>query len=171
MTIGIDIDDTITETTLKANEYLKEFDEDFKEDYHKHPKYEEFMALYRKKIMQNVSLAKHVKEAFDFFDSNGYKIIIITYRPETYAPDVNNITIEFFKKHGLKYEKLINTYDKGIAAKENKVDIFIDDKIVHLDDVNQYGIECIRFSNKNDSKYKTFSNWYDIIEYVKSRKD
>lgn len=169
MIIGIDMDDTIVETTLTANEYLKDFDADFKEDYHKHPRYEEFMALYRKKIMQNAPLTKHVKEAFDFFNKNGYKVIIITYRPDTYVPDVNDVTIDFFKKHNLKYEKLINTYDKGIAAKENNVDIFIDDKTIHLDDVSEYGIECLRYSRVYDSKYKTFSDWRDIIAYLKTR--
>jgi len=171
MIVGIDIDDTITKTTENANKLLKEYDANFQEDYHKHPKYEEYMALYRREIIISSPLMDNIKEAFDYLHKNGHKIIIITYRPDKYVPDINEITIEYFKKHGLKYDKLINTYEKGIAAKENHVDLFIDDKEKHLDDVNKYGIECIRFTKEKESKYKTFSNWLDIIKYIKNRKE
>ena len=60
--------------------------------------------------------------------------------------------------------------DKSTLAKENNIDIFIDDKENVLDKIaSSSNIECIRFTSDKNSKYKTFNNWYDIIEYIKTK--
>lgn len=173
MIIGIDIDDTITETTKNANKYARIFDPNLNDDYHtfSKEKYEEFRHLYQREISRTNPLKEGVKEAFEYFDKHNIKVIIITTRDKYYANDIDEISINHLKNNGLKFSKFINTTTKGIEAYKNKVDLFIDDKEKNLDDVKSYGIECIRFSTKNDSKYKTFSDWSDIIKYITDRKD
>lgn len=173
MVIGIDIDSTITSTGKKTRECLKKFAPEY-DDYHKLPdaKRKEFLDLYEGFIHETCELKDGVKEAFDYFNKSGYKIIIITARDYKHCPNQEEITKEYFSSHNLKYDRIIfNQTNKGKCAYLNNVSIFFDDKEENLDEINSYGIECIRFTTKNDSKYKTFSNWYDIIEYVKSRKD
>lgn len=173
-TIGIDIDDTITETTITGNKYVKIFNSSYK-DYHDLPedKYYQFLNLYLSEIIMNNTLKSGVKEAFEFLHKNNYKIIIITARNNIYTPNAKELTIKFFEQQGLKYDKIIfddlKTEDKGIPAKENNVDIFIDDKEEVLDKVASVGIKCIRFANTKNSKYQTFNSWLEIIEYLKTK--
>jgi len=173
MVLGIDIDNTITKTGKKARECLKLFAPEY-DDYHQLPAQQlnEFLDLYEACIHETCELKEGVVEAFDYFNNNGYKIIIITARDNEHVPNQQEITKNYFAKHNLKYDKIIfNQKNKGKCALDNRVNIFFDDKEENLDEIGSYGIECIRFTTKNDSKYKTFSNWYDIIEYIKSRKD
>ncbi len=173
-TIGIDIDDTITETTLTGNKYLNKFDSSYN-NYHDLPKekYYEFLNLFLADITKNNTLKPDVLEAFDFLHKNDYKIVIITARNNLYVPKIKELTIDFLKNKNLKYDKIIfddfKIENKGIQAKENNVDIFIDDKEEVLDKVACEGIECLRFTSAKNSKYKAFDNWKSIIEYLKTK--
>ncbi|MCI9281171.1 MAG: hypothetical protein HFI49_02800 [Bacilli bacterium] len=175
MILGIDIDDTITETTLTANKYITLFDNSYK-DYHdlSQNKYFDFLNLYLQDIVKNNILKEGVKEAFEFFKNKGYKIIFITARNDIHAPNIKKLTKEFLDKNNIYHDKLIYEEvghgDKSALAKENSIDIFIDDKEDVLDKIaSSSKIECIRFTNDKKSKYKTFNNWYDIIEYIKTK--
>ncbi len=175
MNIGIDIDDTITETTFVGNKYVTKFDSNY-QNYHDLPqnKYFEFLKLYLQDIVKNNIIKDGVKEAFEFFKNRDYKIIFITARNDIHAPNVKKLTKEFLAKNNIYYDKLIfddsNTGDKSKLAKENNIDIFIDDREGVLDKIaSTSNIECIRFTNDKKSKYKTFNNWYDIIEYIKTK--
>lgn len=175
MVLGIDIDDTITETTITGNKYLLKYDNSY-QSYHDLPqnKYFEFLNLYLQDIVKNNILKDGVKEAFAYFKSIGCKIIIITARNDIHTPNVKKLTKEFLDKNAIKYDELVfddlNAGDKSKLAIENNIDIFIDDKEIVLDKIAACSnIECIRFTKDKGSKYKTFSNWYDIIEYIKTK--
>lgn len=173
MIIGIDIDSTITNTGAKTKECLKAFAPEF-DDYHKLPKnkYEEFLDKYEGYIHKTCNLKPGVSEAFKYFKESGYKIIIITARNTTHCKNQKDITINYFKYHNLQYDKIIfDMSKKGVCAYENNVSIFIDDREENLDDVSQYGIECLHFSSDTHSKYKTFTDWRDIAEYIKTKKE
>lgn len=170
MTIGIDIDDTITKTSEIAALNLKKFDSNYS-DYHDLPKerYEEFMRLYQADGLKNVELMEGVKEAFDYFKTKGYKIIIITARNNKYDDTIKDITIDYLKRHSLEYDKIVfDKESKGKIAKKEGVDIFIDDKVSVLDEVASYNIKTINISKVNGNKHKTFSNWSDIIKYIET---
>lgn len=175
MVLGIDIDDTITETTLVSNKYLAKFDKNY-QDYHdlSQEKHFEFINLYLSDITKNNILKDGVKEAFDYFKSMGCKIIIITARNDYYTPNVKKLTKEFLDNNYIPYDKIVfddvAIGDKSGYAKKEKIDIFIDDKETVLDRIKEVNphIECLRFT-KDKSKYKTFDNWIDIIEYIKTK--
>lgn len=171
MIIGIDLDDTIVKTSLEALKRLKEYAPNYNNHRDLPPnKYKEFMTKYVEVIMENEELFDGVKEAFDYLNSKGYKVIFITARNNTFSENIMDITTKYLKKNGFKYDSIVfNQNKKGSTAKENNVDIFIDDKEEVLEEVSRYGIECIRFTNKMDSKFKTFNNWDQIIEYLKSK--
>lgn len=174
-TIGIDIDNTITETTKVANYYLSKFTQEYS-DYHELPReeYQKFLSKYLREIVKNNILKEGVKEAFEFLKKQGFRIVIITARNNLYEPLVIENTLKFLAQNSLKYDKILfdelNIGDKANQARDEKVDIFIDDKETVLDSLAKIGIECIRFSDRK-SKYKTFNNWSDIIEYIVLRKE
>ncbi|MDE5538959.1 MAG: hypothetical protein K2J20_00545 [Bacilli bacterium] len=171
MVIGIDIDSTITSTGKKTRECLQEFAPGY-EDYHLLPEeqYKQFLDLYEEYIHINCELKSGVQEAFAYFKECGYKIVIITARDTKHCPNQFAITTDYFKRHNLHYDEIIfECEEKGQTASSHHVNLFIDDKEANLDDISAYGIECFRFGAAKDSKYKTFTNWYDIIEYLKDR--
>lgn len=170
MVIGIDIDDTITETTKNIKKYLAEFAPGYL-DYHDLPlkRYEEFMRRYVDIIMETDSLRSGVKEFFDYCYSKKYKIIIITARNKRYTNHSFEITEEYLKKNDLKYDKIIfEQTEKGSAAFLNHVELFIDDREEVLDGIHSYGIECIRFTNSK-SKYLTFYDWKEVLKFLKKK--
>ena len=93
MVIGIDIDDTITETTLSALEHLAKYNCKVL-DHHNlsNNDYDEFMELYIKSIMKIANLKVGVRDAFKYLNNSGYKIIIITARNNKYSSEVLRIT-------------------------------------------------------------------------------
>jgi len=109
MTIGIDIDDTITDTTLNANKYVRIYEPNLKNDYHtlSKEKYEDFRMQYQREISRTNPLKEGVKEAFDYFSSHSIKIIIITTRDKHYASDIDEISINHLNSNGLKFAKFI----------------------------------------------------------------
>lgn len=179
MVIGIDIDNTITNTYLTTQKYLSIYDNTYT-DWHNLPEERktEFLNLYIENIMTECSLKDYVKEALEYFKQNNYKIILITARNNKYSPKVKTITTNYLAKYNLPYDKIIfddeEQENKGLSANQEHVSLFIDDKETNLDNIAKYNIECLLFDNQkhpqNCSKYKTFSNWRDIIEYIK-RKD
>ncbi|MCM1053653.1 MAG: hypothetical protein NC483_06755 [Ruminococcus sp.] len=172
--IGIDIDDTITKTSEVGNKYLAKYNSNY-HDYHElsQEQYRDFVNLYLKDIVENNILKEDVVESFKALKEMGYEIVIITARSDIYTPGVKAASKEFLNKNNIKYDKLVfddlDLKDKRKYALENNVEIFIDDKEEVLDSLASVGIECIRITEDKTSKYKTFSNWRDIIEYIKRR--
>ena len=178
MIIGIDIDNTITNSFEASIKYLKAFDSNY-DDWHKLPKdrKDQFLKLYIDNIMEEATLKEGVNEAFKYLKEHNYKIILITARNNKHSLNTKDITLKYLEEHHVIYDKIIfddnETNDKGAIAKKEKVNLFIDDKDINLDSVSKYGIECLKFTYQNDleknNKYKTFTSWYDIIEYIKRK--
>lgn len=171
MIIGVDIDNTIACTTYQGNVYVKEMFPDCN-DYHdlKEEDYLRFIKKYAGKIRSEEPLMDGVKEAFRYFEENNFKVIFITARNNSFCNKTMDITKEYLKKHGLKYDKIIFDKDKkGSIAKENNIELFIDDREDNLEDISKYGIECIRITSDLNSKFKTFNNWYQILDYIKGK--
>ncbi|MDD4705955.1 MAG: hypothetical protein PHS24_01905 [Bacilli bacterium] len=174
MKIGIDIDDTITDTKKSTIEYLMNYNLNLNEysgDLNDKKTFD-FLIKHIEDIQTNVSLKPGVKEAFTELKKMSYEIIIITARGGELDYDHEKVTKDYFAKHNLPYDKIyFGNYPKGDIALKEKINIFIDDRIYNLDDVSQYGIECLHFvSDMNiKSPYKKFDNWDDIILYLKNR--
>jgi len=173
MIIGIDIDETITDTksiTLKyINQYAPELKgilyEDFSEDAQA-----DFWQKYIGMIQSENEFMPGVKEAFDYLKSEGYEIVIITARGHHIDYDAEGITEALFKKYDVPYDKIIyRTKPKGTVANQMKVKLFIDDREVNLLSAAAYGIQCVRFVERYDetSKFRQFTNWSDLLLYLK----
>lgn len=172
--IGIDIDDTITDTRKSTIEYLNMYNLDLNEysgDLNDKKTFD-FLIKHIEDIQANANLKPGVKETFAELKKMGYEIIIITARGGELDYNHEKITKDYFAKHDLPYDKMyFGNYPKGDIALKEKIDVFIDDRIYNLDDVSQHGIECLHFVNDMNiiTPYKKFDNWDDIILYLKNR--
>ncbi len=167
MILGIDIDDTITNTSIVVNKY-------FKQEYPEYPnrhllpkkEYKKFLKKYIKIMRDEYELKEGVKEAWEYFKNNYFKIIIITARSNKY--DKNNIknTLAFLKNYGLFYDKIyFRETKKGKKAYKEHVDLFIDDKESVLDNISLYGITGVCMGKSNN--YQSFDNWDQLLKYIK----
>ena len=167
MILGIDIDDTITNTSKVVNKYLHEAYPNCR-NYHLLSKkeYKQFLKKYIKLMRDEYELKEGVKEAWEYFKNNNFKIIIITARNNRFDRENIKNTIAFLNKNGLFYDKIyFRQVKKGKKAYKEHVDLFIDDKEKVLDGVSSYNIRCICMGDS--LKYKCFSNWFQIIDFIK----
>lgn len=171
MTIGIDLDDTLIETTKTGNKYLKKFITDNSiTDYHDLSKneYLKFYKIYLYDIQREAPLKKDALNILKYLHSKNIKIIFITARGTLGFKDSIPITLEFLKKHNVIYDKIIfKKNHKAPSATKEKVDLFIDDKEWVLDEIKCVGIKTLRFmSSFEKSNHDQVSSWQEVKKYI-----
>lgn len=184
MKIGIDIDDTMTNTFdylmpyisdfFKVNiDYLKSNNISYSTFPEKMKKRElEFAKKYYDKVIPNTPFKAGVSDYISKIKSLGNEIIIITARDKTLYTDDYKTTIEELKNNDIFYDKLICNFDKSKVCKEEKIDLFIDDSISNCNKVEQLGIKTILFNSKSNINIKTnlhrVNSWDELYEIIKN---
>lgn len=173
MVIGIDIDETITNTHEAAEKYILKYapeliDEDYCEI--KSDKMQKFLDTHITDIQSNLTLKKGVKEAIDRLVSHGCKIVIITARGYNLDYDYQMLSEKVLKENDIHYDEIYyKQHDKGSMAAKAKVDYFIDDKERVLDEVSSFNIKTIYYvpdKSKVTSKHLVFDDWQEIADYI-----
>ena len=184
MKIGIDIDDTITNTweylipiySQKFNipiEKMKTLPPYYNgiKDLISLEEYFKFMSDLED-YMKQVPLKENVKEILTKLKEEGNTIIFITARGKAYN-NPYDMTKEYLDKFSIPYDKLIvNAWEKGKICKEEKIDLFIDDNIKNCKDASLNGIKVLMMEaifNKNNQEFIHMKDWNQIYEYIKNR--
>lgn len=186
MRIGIDIDDTVCSTNemilVEADKYDKEVlggtGIKNKEAY----EFTEMMGwdkdgkgkFFKDRLEYIMSISEVKEGAVDIINKlydEGNEIYFITYRKDKYITDPYLLSKNWLDKQGFKYHKLIaNSGDKGIVCYNNKIDLFIDDSVIHCADVSAYNIKSLLFTtmyNKDNNEFKRVNNWKEIYNLIK----
>ena len=186
MVIGIDMDDTICSTNEKiiveADKYDKEvlggtgikdinayeftqmmgWEKDMKG---------KFFADRLEYIMDNAEIKPSAKDVINKLHDEGNKIIIISFRKGKYIKDPYNLTVNWLNRYGVKYDKVfVDTGEKTDDCIENGVNLFIDDKESHCEDVSGAGIDVLLFTNlynHDEKRFKRVDNWDEVYSYIK----
>ena len=186
MVIGIDIDDTICSTNeriiIEADKYDKEIlggtgIKDKKEyEFTKMMGWEpemkgKFFQDRLEYIMDNAEVKDDAKEVINRLHDEGNKIIFISFRKGKYINEPYTLTKNYLDRNGIKYDKIyVDTGSKVDECINENVDLFIDDKESHCEDVSNAGIPVILFTNAynhNENRFIRFDNWKDIYKYIK----
>lgn len=184
MRIALDIDNVTTDTiksTYKVvnkckykNELLQRIDKivnaNLDDEYTKH-----FYEKHALEVFSDASLKEGTKEYIEKLKSDGHTIIFITSRGDQneYYIGTEKITIDFFKKHKIPYDKIIfNTTKKEIACKNENIDILLDDNVTFCKNVNDVGIKTIIFNTKENKNIDAgnimrVNSWKEFYEYIK----
>ncbi len=186
MKIGIDIDDTMTDTFDYLMPYIAEFfnvDIKYLKDnnisYSNLPKKMkerelEFAKKYYDKVIPSTPFKPKVAEYIDKIKELGHEIIVITARDKTLYTDEYKTTIEELKNNNIHYDKLICDFDKAKVCKFEKIDLFIDDSIANCSKVNELGIETILFNSKinigDRNSFYRVNEWKEIYEKIKEKR-
>ncbi len=194
MNFGIDIDDTISNTFETFLPYMKKFVEDdlnrtldlnlkSKTDYYdlinkynlSTQETQKFWEDYYVSILENVIPKKSSVEIINKIKENGNKVILITARIDDGIVDVRTITKKWLEANNIKYDKLIiNSHNKLEIAKNENIDVFLDDSIRNCEMVSSGNIDTYMFVTANNEYYendkivkvKTWDEFYENIKEV-----
>ena len=186
MIIGIDIDDTITDSwecliphysrLFNVPEEVlhksKPYYESIKDKVPSTKEYYKMMIPVYDEVSPNVNLLPGVKETIDALYDLGCKVIFITSRGTDHTDSYGD-SVRYLDKYHIKYEKVIvGAQDKGEICEREHVSLFIDDSYVHCVEAADRGIPVLMhetYYNKEYTDITHFSDWHYVYEYVKAR--
>jgi len=187
MTLGIDIDDVITNTSELIVDYAKKHFNSTDIDLINNilhasnidDKLVDFYDKYLLEMQKIYTLKENVKEVIDRLILKGHKIVIITARGNNQPHailgelDQKTGTIEYLSKHQINYNKIIfRARDKKEAAIKNEIDVLIDDSVFILENLKGSNVRPVLFtsiSNKNiEANFDRVSNWLELEQYLEN---
>lgn len=193
MNIGIDIDDTISETFETLLPYSQKYTvEDLKRESKIELKADlsnhfyivymngwneqeaiEFWEKYYAEILRSLNIKKFAAEVINTLRKDGHKIYFITARWDMKKDNVEEITKKWLKENNVEYDGLfLNASDKLTLAKENNIDIFIDDSFKNCKSIADntkakvYMMTSRVNGNLNDDKIKRVFSWPEIYDLI-----
>ena len=183
MVIGVDLDDTITNSFedlmpffaeyfgldlnyCKENNYsYNNFPEELKDKKNEFVKY-----LQERKLLNKISVKENAIQVLKGLHELGCRIIIITSRNDSILPNAFLETKSFLEQNGITYDALYCEHDKHKILLAEGVEMFIDDSIKGLI-YNKYVCKYhLLFSSvlnqKEESEFSRVSSWIEIREIV-----
>ncbi len=191
MKIGIDIDNTITDTVPILKEYCKMYNEETlnrnepinRKGFATYNLYNwtkeedmDFCLKYLEEIVLQAKVKQNAKEVIKKLKEEGNIIYIITARKKPDFNDPYGLTEKFLKDNEIVYNKLfVGKTDKKTFCLENKIDIMIDDEPQNINAVSEI-IPVIAFREmynegcEGDNIIKV-DNWNEIYNIINKRKE
>ena len=178
MKIGIDIDDVITNTSEKIEEYVvkdinrQKLQEHMKEIMKGNPSEPEVISFCMEnylRVFEKVKPKDNASKVIQNLLDKGNEIYLITARGENleFFRGSEKVTKKFLEDNNIKYTKIIfNAVNKAQLCVDNQIDIMIDDSVEHCEDIKNVGIKSIVFTsnvNKNTSTtVERVNNWLEL---------
>ena len=193
MNIGIDIDDTISDTFETLLAYSQKYTiEDLKRESNinmngdftnniyiqsangwSEKEGKNFWNKYYGDILKEVNIKKFASEVINKLKENGNNIYLITARWDIPNNDTKQITEDWLNNNNVMYDKLfMNASDKLKLVNENNIDIFIDDSYNNCKDVAEntnskvYMMTSMANKNLEDKKIKRVFSWPEIDDLI-----
>jgi len=192
MNIGIDIDDTISNTFETFLPYMKKFVEQdlnrkldlnlsSRTDYYNvvekyaisEAEARMFWEKYYVEILENVKPKDDSVEVINTLKNKGNKIFLITARFDDGIVDVRAITEKWLEVNNINYDKLIiNSHNKLEIAQKENIELFVDDSIRNCEMISSGKIKTYMFSTVNNDYYKNeniekVTSWNEFYENIK----
>jgi len=168
MRIGIDIDDTLVNTSESFDKVIKKYNLNFTKKYHDEWTKEEckfIFSNYLEEILFNAKIKSDAKDVLKYLKSKGNELIIITARSNNYCNSIEEETLNFINKEKLEIDQIyFNQNKKSDLAKILKIDLMIDDNYYVYNNMKKDGIECILFGDK-------IKTWKDVLEYIEKKEE
>lgn len=198
MNIGIDIDDTIVDTTRQMLKYADIYNKEtfavevikkelgnFKNTYSLKKIYgwneeikRDFYKKYYKKILEECTLKDSVAEVLTALKNEGNNIYFITARFEN--NDICNsydITKNMLDKNNIPYNEIIvGAHEKLEYAKKYNIDVFVEDNLDTCVKLKENGIEAILMTSELNFKVDTgnierVDNWFEAYLKINAYKN
>lgn len=196
MNIGIDIDDTISETFETLLPYSQKYTiEDLKkelkiyikDEYANHfyivymngwneEEAKGFWDKYYEEILRKVNIKQFAAESINKLKQEGHKIYLITARWDMPNDDIQGITKKWLIENNIEYDELIiNASDKLQLIKEKNIDVFIDDSfnncksIAENSNTKVYMMTSRVNGSFNHEKITRVYSWPEVYSLIKNK--
>ena len=182
MNIGIDIDDTLTDSfdyfmpfvaeyfhvtihELKSrNISYGNFPEEWKKDEL------DFCRTYYDRVAANTPFKPDAAWAVQKLRELGHRIIIITARTAAFYTDPYQTTKKELSNGHIVYDKLLCTLDKAEACLQENISLLIDDSPTNCFAVNKEGVSALLFTSKANqavtTTLKRVSDWKEVVAII-----
>ena len=194
MNIGIDIDDTISETFETLLPYAQKYtiedlkikseinmNQDFLDHFYivkmngwKEQEAISFWNKYYGEILKKVNIKKFAAEVINKLKQEGNKIYFITARWDMPNDNIQEITKQWLKKNNVEYDELIiNASDKLQLIKEKNIDVFIDDSFKNCKNIAENSNTKVYMMTSrvngtfNHEKITRVYSWPEIYSLIK----
>lgn len=189
MRIGIDIDNTITDTLPILKQYCKKYnDEVIKRNLPMNEKgfaagnlydwtdeeRQDFFDNILPEVLSKAETKENAKEVIEKLKKEGNTIYIITARTKIKEP--YKLTKEMLEKYEIYYDELIIQKDKKQCCIDNDIDILLDDEPQNINSVSEiipvivfeaiHNEEC---NGNNIIKVKTWEESYEVIKEIEKK--
>lgn len=166
MRIGIDVDETLTDTALSFDEVIKNNNVNFTKKYWDNWSKEEaeyILSNFCEEIIDGAKLKEGAKEVVQKLKKEGHELFIITARSNHYSKNIEAITHTLMKENNLEFDGYyFNQNKKSNLAKKLKIDLMIDDNINVYNNMKRENIDCILFGNK-------IKTWDEVLKYIERK--
>lgn len=177
MRIGIDLDDTVCNTTKLINDFAKAYAYDKNitvEDLFMNPnEVQEFYKVYLREILEEDSVKRDFVEVYPKLRENN-ELFIITARSNDFMEelfDMDTLTEAWLKRNDITYDGIFfNVYaeQKAMVCLKNNIDVLIDDDIKNYDALTKHGIKVILFDDRR--RYPNVGlraeSWHEVLEIL-----
>ena len=122
-------------------------------------------------IMDNAEIKPNAKNVINKLHDEGNKIIFITFRKGKYIKNPYELTKNWLDRNGVHYDKIYaDTGSKVDECIAEKVDLFIDDKESHCEEVSNAGVKVLLFTNAynhDEKRFRRVDTWDEVYKYIK----
>ncbi len=176
MRIGLDIDDTFTETKKAFRRSFKKYQKKYNSTKERienlnYEEYKEFLKEYGEAIYFKVKEKKNASKVVRKWIKEGHQIYFVTARSKDYFEKMEEYTKKYFIKRDIQYEHIFfGVRNKYECIKDLNLDLFIDDQEKVLDSFPKDKLTLLKMipDKNNYSKYEKVTNWKEIEELVKT---
>ncbi len=178
MKIGIDVDDTLTNTKEQQLKYWKEYYNnnprpgystvlpktinDFEDAY-----VQEFWDAYRLKLNFDCSVKEGVSLYTKKLKEDGHTLCIVTSRPDEKYDNLQKLMHDWIDKNNITIDIVYtDVRDKGTFCKENNFDLLIDDDIKHIKKATELNVKAILFNDNPDYDGLKTTSWQELYELI-----
>ena len=168
MRIGIDLDDTVVDSSKSFDRVMKKYNVPFYKSFKEKWTLKEagfILSNYQEEIIRNAEVKDNAINIINYLNSLGHEIIVITARDNSYAEKIEDITIDFIINNNLNVAEIyFGEWEKAKLAKEIGIDLMIDDSHFVYNNMLEKGIECICFGDK-------IKTWKKVLKYVMKKEE
>lgn len=166
MRIGIDIDETLTDTEISINEIIKRNNIDFNKKYNDIWTKEEVDFIFGNfydEIIIGAKIKEGAKETLSKLKKDGHELFILTARNNDYSNNTQKLTYNFIEENKLDIKEVyFNQIKKSDLAKKLKIDLMIDDNKKIFENMKKENIETILFGDK-------IKTWEEVLKYIERK--
>lgn len=178
MKIGIDIDDTLTNTKdIQKIYWLKYYQQNPQDGYSENipttindfgDQYiEKFWDTYRQELTYKPSFKENCSQIINKLNKDGHILCIITSRPNNKYKNLLQETKKWFKKNNINISIIYtDVRDKAEFLVKNNIDLLIDDNINHCQKAINLGKKAILFNNIPKYNNLQTDNWLDLYNII-----